>query len=159
MYTQLWTLFRLIKSILSFSAAPPAATNVIRQDAKALPTLDDRKKSNCDDNKPFASKSDNAIDKEPIININTLNPCMNKLVLEYFLEKKIFIYNLRWTIKARVSNKGQIRNYSNARGSGKFFNCDLVDQSGEIRATAFNAECDKYHSLLEVGEVNYSLVK
>ncbi len=62
----------------------------------------------------------------------------------------------RWTIKARVSNKGAIRTYENARGPGKLFSCDLVDQSGEIRATAFNAECDKFHSLLEIGEVDSS---
>jgi len=76
---------------------------------------------------------------------------MNKFVLKkhFFLIKS---YS-RWTIKARVSNKSHIRTYENARGPGKLFSCDLVDQSGEIRATAFNAECDKYHSLLEVGEV------
>jgi len=87
LYTQLWTLFRFIKAILSFLAAPPAATNVIRQGAKALPTLDDRKKNDADDKNRFASKGGNAIDKERIINIDTLNPYMNKLVLEYFLEK------------------------------------------------------------------------
>ena len=62
---------------------------------------------------------------------------------------------IRWTIKARVSNKAPIRTYENARGPGKLFSCDLVDQSGEIRATAFNAECDKFHSLLEIGEVYF----
>jgi len=62
----------------SFSAPPPA-TNVIRQGAKTLPTLDDRKKGNGDNNR-FASKGGNAIDKERIINIDTLNPYMNKLV-------------------------------------------------------------------------------
>ena len=56
-----------------------------------------------------------------------------------------------------MSNKGAIRNYENARGPGKLFSCDLVDQSGEIRATSFNAECEKYHSMLEVGEVRCHL--
>src|SRR5690349_14328431 len=56
---------------------PPPATNVIRQGAKALPSLDDRKKTNGDNNR-FASKGGNAIDKERIINIDTLNPYMNK---------------------------------------------------------------------------------
>ncbi len=69
-----------IKFCLNFSAAPPA-TNVIRQGAKALPTLDDKKKPNGDNNR-FASKGGggggNAIDKERIINIDTLNPYMNK---------------------------------------------------------------------------------
>lgn len=66
---------------------------------------------------------------------------------------KSIIDDDRWTIKARVSNKSQLRNYNNARGPGKLFSCDLVDQSGEIRATAFNAECDRLYSMLEVGEV------
>ena len=63
--------------------------------------------------------------------------------------------NSRWTIKARISNKAQVRNFENARGPGKLFSCDLVDQSGEIRATAFNAECDKFHSMLEIGKVKF----
>ena len=59
----------------------------------------------------------------------------------------------RWTIKVRVSSKSQIRTYVNARGTGKLFSCDLVDQSGEIRATAFNDDCDRFYPLLDVGEV------
>lgn len=27
---------------------------------------------------------------------------------------------------------------------------DLMDETGEIRATAFNAECDKYYQMIEV---------
>jgi replication factor A1 len=129
--------------------APPT-TNVIRQGSKALPTLDDRKKPNGDNR--FPPKGGNALDKERIINIDTLNPYMNKFVA---LPDRHGCSDIdsRWTIKARVSNKGQIRTYENARGPGKLFSCDLVDQSGEIRATAFNAECDKFHSMLEIGEV------
>lgn len=59
------------------TAPPPPPTNVIRQGAKALPTLDDRKKGNGDSNRAPA-KGGNAIDKERIINIDTLNPYMNK---------------------------------------------------------------------------------
>ena len=70
---------RLKMTCSSFFSAPPPAppTNVIRQGAKALPTLDDRKKPNGDNNR-FSSKGGNAIDKERIINIDTLNPYMNK---------------------------------------------------------------------------------
>lgn len=59
-------------------------------------------------------------------------------------------YQNRWTIKARVSNKAGIRTWSNARGNGKLFSVDLIDDTGEIRATAFNAECDKFYDMLEV---------
>ncbi|CAF1246914.1 unnamed protein product [Rotaria sordida] len=117
-----------------------SATNVIRNGSKTLPTLDDRNntKNFNGDNNRLTAKASNTIDKERIVNIDTLNPYMNK-----------------WTIKVRVSSKSQIRNYQNARGPGKLFNCDLVDQSGEIRAAAFNTECDKFHSLLEIGKVYY----
>ena len=32
---------------------------------------------------------------------------------------------------------------------------DLIDESGEIRATAFKAECDKYYEMIEIGKVYY----
>ena len=36
-------------------------------------------------------------------------------------------YQNRWTIKARVSQRSDLRRYSNARGEGKFFTVDLLD--------------------------------
>ena len=39
----------------------------------------------------------------------------------------------KWTIKARVTHKSDIRRWSNARGEGHLFSFDLVDESGEIR--------------------------
>lgn len=65
-----------------FCVLAPAATNVIRQGSKALPTLDDRgntKKAN-GDNRAAAAKGGSVIDKERIVNIDTLNPYMNKFV-------------------------------------------------------------------------------
>lgn len=59
-------------------------------------------------------------------------------------------YQNKWTIKARVTNKTPIREWNNARGSGKLFSIDLLDESGEIRATMFNAECDRFHDMIEV---------
>ena len=32
---------------------------------------------------------------------------------------------------------------------------DLIDESGEIRATAFKAECDKYYEMIQIGKVYY----
>jgi len=62
-------------------------------------------------------------------------------------------YQNKWTIKARVTHKSDIRRWSNARGEGHLFSFDLVDESGEIRATAFKEQCDKYYNLCEVGKV------
>lgn len=60
-----------------------------------------------------------------------------------------------WTIRGRVTYKGDIRTWSNARGEGKLFNVNFLDESGEIRATAFNNEAEKYFNLIEEGKVYY----
>ncbi|XP_077995287.1 replication protein A 70 kDa DNA-binding subunit-like isoform X2 [Glandiceps talaboti] len=64
-------------------------------------------------------------------------------------------YQNRWTIRARVTNKSKIRNWSNSRGEGCLFSMDLIDDSAEIRATAFNDQCKKYHDMVEVGKVYF----
>ena len=65
-------------------------------------------------------------------------------------------YQNRWTIKARVTTKSSIRRYSNARGEGKFFSFDLLDgQDGEIRAVAWNDQCDRFYDQVEQGRVYY----
>lgn len=64
-------------------------------------------------------------------------------------------YQSKWTIRARVTNKGQIRTWSNSRGEGKLFSIEMVDESGEIRATAFNEQADKFFSIIEINKVYY----
>lgn len=64
-------------------------------------------------------------------------------------------YQNNWTIKGRVSYKGDIRTWSNSKGEGKLFNVNFLDESDEIRATAFNEMADKYYNLLEEGKVYY----
>ncbi|XP_062220454.1 replication protein A 70 kDa DNA-binding subunit A-like [Phragmites australis] len=60
----------------------------------------------------------------------------------------------RWAIKARVTAKGEIRRYHNAKGDGKVFSFDLLDSdNGEIRATCFNALVDRFYEGVEVGKV------
>lgn len=56
-------------------------------------------------------------------------------------------------IKARVANKSNIRSWSNSKGEGKLFSMDLVDVSGEIRATVFRDLVDKYYDVIEVSLV------
>uniref|UniRef100_A0A6Q2YXK9 Replication protein A subunit n=1 Tax=Esox lucius TaxID=8010 RepID=A0A6Q2YXK9_ESOLU len=64
-------------------------------------------------------------------------------------------YQSKWTIRARVTNKSGIRTWSNSRGEGKLFSMEIVDESGEIRVTAFTQEVDKFYSLIETGKVFY----
>ncbi|XP_059206988.1 replication protein A 70 kDa DNA-binding subunit-like isoform X2 [Centropristis striata] len=64
-------------------------------------------------------------------------------------------YISKWTIRARVTNKSNIRTWSNSKGEGKLFSFEMVDESGEIRITAFNKEVDKFFSLVEQGKVYY----
>lgn len=62
-------------------------------------------------------------------------------------------YQNKWVIKARVTVKSKIRTWNNAKGEGKLFSMDLMDESGEIRATCFKEACDKYFDLIQVGSV------
>uniref|UniRef100_A0A4W6FMQ3 Replication protein A subunit n=1 Tax=Lates calcarifer TaxID=8187 RepID=A0A4W6FMQ3_LATCA len=62
---------------------------------------------------------------------------------------------MKWTIRARVTNKSNIRTWSNSKGEGKLFSFDIVDESGEIKITAFNKEADKFFPLVEQGQVYY----
>jgi len=68
-------------------------------------------------------------------------------------------YQNRWTVKARVTQKADIRRYSNARGEGKFFSFDFLDaEGGEIRVVGWNDMCDKFFNQVTVGQV-YTLTK
>ncbi|CAI7918178.1 unnamed protein product [Closterium sp. NIES-54] len=77
-----------------------------------------------------------------VVPIDSLNPYLGK-----------------WTIKARVTSKGDIRRYNNARGEGKVFSFDLLDaEGGEIRVTCFNREVDSFFDKIQKGQV-YMLSK
>lgn len=59
-------------------------------------------------------------------------------------------YQNKWVIKVRVTSKSPIRKWSNDKGEGQLFSIDLVDSSGEIRATLFRNLVDKYYDMIEV---------
>lgn len=62
-------------------------------------------------------------------------------------------YQNKWTIKARVISKSDIKNWHNQKGEGKLFSCTFMDESGEIRATGFNDAVDNYYEVLQEGSV------
>ena len=64
-------------------------------------------------------------------------------------------YGNKWTIKARVTSKSDIKTWHNKNGEGKLFSVNLLDESGEIKATGFNDQCDMFFDLFQEGNVYY----
>lgn len=60
-----------------------------------------------------------------------------------------------WTIKARVSQKSDIKTWHKQSGEGKLFSVNLLDESGEIRGTAFNDQVDTLYETFQEGSVYY----
>ena len=64
-------------------------------------------------------------------------------------------YQNNWCIKARLVQKSEIRHYSNQRGEGRFFSITLMDESGEIKGTAWNAAVDDLYEKLQENRVYF----
>ncbi|OCK79190.1 replication factor-a protein [Lepidopterella palustris CBS 459.81] len=64
-------------------------------------------------------------------------------------------YGHNWAIKARCTHKGEIKTWHNKHGEGKLFSVVLLDESGEIRATGFNDQCDALYDTFQEGGVYY----
>ncbi|GFS40327.1 RPA70-kDa subunit B [Actinidia rufa] len=58
-------------------------------------------------------------------------------------------YQGNWTIKVRVTSKGNMRTYKNARGEGCVFN------GTQIQATMFNEAARKFYDKFQLGKVYY----
>jgi len=57
----------------------------------------------------------------------------------------------RWTIRATVTSKRDIRDWSNKNGEGTVFSIDLLDSSGDVKCAFFNKAVDEFYTFLEVG--------
>lgn len=64
-------------------------------------------------------------------------------------------YQHKWTIRARCTHKGEIKTWHNQKGEGKLFSVNLLDDTGEIRATGFNDVCERLFPIFEEGVVYY----
>lgn len=53
--------------------------------------------------------------------------------------------------QVRITNKTE-KTYTNAKGDGKLFSVDMLDDSGELRGTGFNEEADRIGAMMEVGK-------
>lgn len=65
-------------------------------------------------------------------------------------------YRQRWAIKGRVTSKGPVREWNNARGSGKLFKVDIADANGgEISVNCFKDAVDRFKDVFEEGKIYY----
>jgi replication factor A1 len=64
-------------------------------------------------------------------------------------------YQNNWRIKARVVQKSEIRHYSNQRGEGRLFSVTFMDDSGEIKGTAWNLMVDNLYEKLQENRVYF----
>ena len=64
-------------------------------------------------------------------------------------------YAHKWSIKARCTSKSDVKTWHNKNGEGKLFSVNLLDESGEIRATGFGEQCDLLYDLFHEGGVYY----
>ena len=64
-------------------------------------------------------------------------------------------YRNKYTILARVTQKGELNERHTSRWSGFVFNVTFEDESGDIRATAFEEHAQKFHPMLEEGKFYY----
>lgn len=76
---------------------------------------------------------------------------------KFYPISELSAYQGKWTLRAKVTQKGQLRTFARRSGSGgdgKVFSVEITDGPGcEIKASFFDASADKYHELLQVGKV------
>lgn len=63
-------------------------------------------------------------------------------------------YQNKWTIKARVTRKSDMRKWSNVKGEGQLFSVELLDaEGGQIKATMFREAATKFFPIFQEGKV------
>ncbi|KAG8342564.1 OB fold nucleic acid binding domain [Trypanosoma vivax] len=61
----------------------------------------------------------------------------------------------KWWIRARVTDKSDVRRWNKPTSQGKLFSFTLIDESASIRATVFNDAVDIFDPLIVNGQVYY----
>ena len=63
-------------------------------------------------------------------------------------------YQNRWTIRGRVTMKSEVKHFQNARGEGKLFSFDLLDEhGGDIRCAGFGDAVDRWYDVVQPGSI------
>lgn len=69
--------------------------------------------------------------------------------------RSLTLFGTDWTIKARITMKGEIKHWKNQRGEGYLLPFELIDEDGvQICATLFNDAVDKFNPILQQDKVN-----
>lgn len=138
---------RKIGNPVSYNEAAAQAA-AAKNNAAAANNNNNVKKENT--NKPSPYTNNNNTNNANTSNLNaTINSGLTHPI------SSLSPYQNKWVIKARVTAKSPIRTWSNAKGEGKLFSMDLMDESGEIRVTAFKEQCDKFYDMIEVDRVYF----
>ena len=68
--------------------------------------------------------------------------------------RELSVYTQKWTVKARVSSKSEVKTFRNARGEGQLFSMEIVDANGdEMKCSCFGGAVDKFYDVLVPGGV------
>ncbi|CCU82334.1 replication protein A DNA-binding subunit [Blumeria hordei DH14] len=82
---------------------------------------------------------------------NTPSTAIHELILYPISDLTPKVYN--WKIKARVTKKMESQNWNTSKSRGKCFSVYLLDESGEIKATGYNDQCDQFYDSFQEGAV------
>jgi replication factor A1 len=102
----------------------------------------------------YGAKAQNAaqrVNPQP----QTVRPVQGSASATIYPIEALSPYAHKWTIKARCTSKSAIKTWHGRSGDGTLFSVNLLDDSGEIRATAFNDQCTALYDLFQEGGVYY----
>jgi replication factor A1 len=108
---------------------------------------------------PFAAGMQQSLPQVPYQHSGSSGPVRYMQPVEQVLPmSQLTIYTQKWTIRARVATKSDMRTFRNAKGEGQLMTVDLVDsEQSEMRATFFGSAAQKFFPILTVGKVfNFS---
>jgi replication factor A1 len=121
---------------------------------EALETKSDAQPAAISGNNFYGSKPAPAPQPQRNLPVHQSNPATSAHPHLYPIES-LSPYAHKWTIRARCTSKGEMKEWHNQKGTGKLFSVNLLDDTGEIRATAFNDAAEKLYPIFEVGTVYY----
>jgi replication factor A1 len=126
---------------------------------EALDTKSEQQPAAISGNNFYGSKPTPAPQQQPqqqqrSLPVHQSNPSTSTHANLYPIES-LSPYAHKWTIRARCTNKGDMKEWHNQKGSGKLFSVNLLDDTGEIRATCFNEVAERLFPIFQEGTVYY----